>query len=77
MSSFTAFGIVARRRAVKKLDIFEFASGLMAETSTANFVGSEPSQAAVGGELLHEGPQNLRHGCKCAQTVRLSICQKE
>jgi hypothetical protein len=56
MSSFTAFGIVARRRAEKKLDLFEFAFGLMAETSTANLVGSEPSQAAVGGELLHEGP---------------------
>jgi hypothetical protein len=28
----------------------------MAETSTANLVGSEPSQDAVGGELLHQGP---------------------
>ena len=56
MSSFTAFGIVARRRVEKKPDLFEFASGLMAETSTANLVGSQPSQAAVGGELLHEGP---------------------
>jgi hypothetical protein len=56
ISSFTAFGIVARRRAEKKLDLFEFASGLMAETCTANLVGSEPSQAAIGGELLHEAP---------------------
>ena len=57
MSSFTAFEIVARKRAEKKLDLFEFASGLMVETSTANLAGSEPSQAAVGGELLHEGPR--------------------
>jgi hypothetical protein len=40
----------------EKPDLFEFASGLMAETSTANLVGSEPSQDAVGGELLHQGP---------------------
>jgi hypothetical protein len=56
MSSFTAFGIVARRRAEKELVLFEFASCLRAETSTANLVGSEPSQAAAGGEFLQERP---------------------
>jgi hypothetical protein len=51
ISSFTPFGIVARMSAEKKLDMFEFASGLMPETSirTANVVGSESIQAAVGG----------------------------
>jgi hypothetical protein len=38
MSSFTAFGIVARRRAEEKLDLFEFVAGLMVETGTANLV---------------------------------------